>query len=214
MILGLGHQKQVGKNTVARYLMEKHNYKHIKFADPLYELCDIIAMFYENRISSGGMLCLVDSWFKKYDINFLWYREYIHAILKNRATLEIPIFVVSESTGERVKKYRRLLQFTGTDFFRSRFDLIWVNILVKILKKNLLGKYAISDVRFVNEAKTIQQYGGYYIRVRRPGYPIEEDNHVSETDLMQYTPDFILHNDGDKEQLGLKIEAMLGRLDI
>jgi len=38
-IIGFGHQMQVGKDTAAEFLVKKHDFKCMKFADTLKEVC-------------------------------------------------------------------------------------------------------------------------------------------------------------------------------
>lgn len=71
-----------------------------------------------------------------------------------------------------------------------------------------------SDVRYLNEAKTIKNAGGILIRINRPGFTYSSDatwqNHSSETELDSYTEwDYIIENNGTIEELNSKIRSLM-----
>jgi hypothetical protein len=65
---------------------------------------------------------------------------------------------------------RKMLQWFGTDACRNVIgDNIWVYSMLRNMDPN--KKYVITDVRFPNEIKMIQDAGGTLIRVRRGPEP-------------------------------------------
>jgi hypothetical protein len=54
MIIGIGHIAQVGKDTVANYMVEKYGFKKLSFADPLKQAC--AAIFHLNKEQLYGNL--------------------------------------------------------------------------------------------------------------------------------------------------------------
>jgi len=83
---------------------------------------------------------------------------------------------------------------------------IWVNAVLNQIKNDTNCVYLISDCRFKNEARKIQEMGGVVIRLNRSKEVDtggRDTSHVSETDLDDYTAnfDFIYQNDGAIDEL-------------
>ena len=130
-----------------------------------------------------------------------------------------PILSDGHRLGEYVKMYgweitkaqtevRRLLQETGTvarDMFGADF---WVSQVVREMGKNPDKKYVITDVRFQNEASMIKLNGGQIWRVERPEVSAI-NNHISESDMDNYTPDQLIINSGSIEELELLIKTRM-----
>jgi uncharacterized short protein YbdD (DUF466 family) len=94
---------------------------------------------------------------------------------------------------------------------------IWVNAVLNQIKNDPTARhvYLISDCRFKNEARKIQEMGGMVIRLNRTKVDAEliggrDTSHVSETDLDDYADfDFVYQNDGTIEELN---QAIIGFL--
>lgn len=84
------------------------------------------------------------------------------------------------------KSPRQLMQMLGTEFAR---DMIHPNIWVYLMEERITPHrhVVIDDVRFNNEAKMIDSYGGTVVEVIR-GKHLLEDGHISEAGL---APEFI-----------------------
>lgn len=105
---------------------------------------------------------------------------------------------------------RILLQRLGTDAARYVHPDIWVNALFSKFKKK--SKWIITDIRFDNEVRAIQERGGIVIRVNRDKSKdsTEHSNHLSETALDNYEGfDVILNNNDTLEDLIKEIRAIL-----
>lgn len=107
------------------------------------------------------------------------------------------------------ERVRHLLQEEGTELGRDVYGkdiwvdttFEWIQVIQDVWDCN---KFIIPDVRFVNEAKAIQDRGGYVIRIHAPNrnadapYPEYLRNHSSETDLDDFKEfDFVVDNDYD-----------------
>jgi len=121
-------------------------------------------------------------------------------VVKSDGTIErVQEIVDSIGWDEAKRKHteiRELLQKFGTEAGR---DVHGENVWVDALFNNFHGeKLVVTDVRFPNEAKAIQDRGGIIVRITREGYtPINA--HVSE---IAYTDqDYILVNEGTPEDL-------------
>ncbi len=53
-IIGLGHHARVGKDTLARYLVENHGYTRIAFADSLREVAPLLDLDLARRLRDHG----------------------------------------------------------------------------------------------------------------------------------------------------------------
>jgi hypothetical protein len=105
---------------------------------------------------------------------------------------------------------RILLQRLGTDAARYVHSDIWVNALFSKFKKK--SKWIITDIRFDNEVRAIQERGGIVIRVNRckSKDSTEHSNHLSETALDNYEGfDVILNNNDTLEDLIKEIRTIL-----
>lgn len=89
----------------------------------------------------------------------------------------------------------------GRDFIRSVGMLMrdyddnqFVNYVKEIVQANSQNLYIITDVRFDNEVKFIEEYNGKIILIKRDG--LEIDNHISEKGIVKY--DYVLYNNNIK----------------
>lgn len=102
--------------------------------------------------------------------------------------------------------YRHLAQTLGTEWGRSLRDDFWLR-LAGAYMADLMDqlapadhKFVISDVRFANEAAWVRARGGVIWRVYRPGLPCVR-THVSESEMDEINPDFVIRNVGTLEDL-------------
>jgi hypothetical protein len=97
---------------------------------------------------------------------------------------------------------RELLQKFGTAIRNEVCDDFWVKACLKDFED--YNNYLITDVRFKSEAKGIKDLEGIIVRVNREG--AGAGNHISEIDLDDYSFDYVINNDGDIEDLLLKVK--------
>lgn len=111
------------------------------------------------------------------------------------------------------KKYsvRDFLQYLGTECVR---DLLGKNIWVDALLNNYdasKDNWIITDCRFPNEFRGIENIGGHTIRVSRKGVNAV-NAHPSETALDGFNFDGYVDNFGDMEDLKTEVAYMLKHL--
>ena len=107
---------------------------------------------------------------------------------------------------------RNILQLLGTECLRNGYHRdVWIKSLGRKLLAEPNRNWVVTDVRFLNEAESIRQWGGGLVKIVRPGAPqIATTQHQSEIELDGYDGwHYTLNNDGTLEQLDGKIEAML-----
>ncbi len=106
---------------------------------------------------------------------------------------------------------RRLAQRYGTEGGRDiHGDNCWVNVLEdKMFSMQVSGKrrFCISDTRFENEFKMLKARRAIFVRVRGRGKEVA--SHASEAFWPDWQYDYIIQNDGDLEQLGESVEAIV-----
>lgn len=100
-----------------------------------------------------------------------------------------------------------LLQRVGLEE-RAKDDLVWVRKVFDLIVAEQQQVAIITDVRFKNEAKAIRDAGGVLIRLTRwtsEGVPFVDPSrpadHVSETDLDDYSFDEWVENTGSPDDL-------------
>ena len=154
VIIGIAGLIGSGKDTVANHLIERHNFKRIKFAD---KLKDGVAAIFE------------------------WPRHLLEGDTdESRKWRETPDAFWTKELGEEITP-RYVLQKFGTEV-RDGFHVhTWTILLKKTILENPDTKYVIPDVRFPHEDKIIKELGGLMWRVSRGDDPdwftdyVEED---------------------------------------
>jgi hypothetical protein len=198
-----------GKDTVADYLVENRQFYRDSFAGTLKDAVSVI--FGWDRTLLEGKTKESRAWREQVDE---WWA----------ARLKMPHLTP-----------RFVLQNIGTNVLRDNFhEEIWIASLENKLRKTTTNT-VISDVRFPNEIKSIQNSGGIVIRVKRGPEPewfedakrlnIEKPGnfewvmskqkidelgiHASETSWIGFPIDQIIENDGSIEDLHNKVQSIL-----
>jgi hypothetical protein len=204
MIIGLVGFIGSGKGTVGDILEQKGCVKD-SFAKPLKDACSVI---------------------------FGWPREMLEGDTEvSRKWREEPDVYWSEKFGKSFSP-RLALQLMGTEAGRNVFhEDIWV---ISLLNRSKGKDVVVTDVRFQNEIKYIQDNGGIVIRVKRGdepvwyqdalnvkagtrniSYSLSKNNlkqlgiHQSETDWIGSEFDYVIENDGTVTDLGNKVNELL-----
>lgn len=186
MLIGLGHHATVGKDTVAEILVREHGYRRIGFADKLKEFALAI-----NPDINPSLVSNVRA------------GEGLLRTLVGRYGWD-----EAKSRYPKVRTYLQVLGVAARDTFGEDF---WVDQVLGAARHE--PKLVISDVRFRSEAEAIKTLGGILVKVTRPGHGAVND-HVSEHDLDDWTWDYVLNNDGTKEDLGFFVTRMIEKLAV
>lgn len=186
----------VGKDTVADTLVTHAGFSKIAFADAL-------------RLEVAGAYQLGDQ---------------AH-ILSDRATKEMPMHALAlcrchhDPFVERMaalhsaeqpdfdwelwayapRSPRQIMQWWGTEYRRAESANYWSTKTAVHIAANSddEARWIITDCRFANEAHAVRTLGGEIWQVTRPGQPIVEGGHASQTDGSNLRPDATLVNGGD-----------------
>lgn len=147
MIFGLLGYIGSGKGTVASLLVNEYNFRQDSFAASLKDACALI---------------------------FDWPRHLLEGDTKeSREWREVVDVWWSEKLGIDGFSPRLALQLIGTDALREHFNQdIWFLTLANRIRKNPTQDVVISDVRFPNEIKFIQENNGILIKINRGPCPV------------------------------------------
>lgn len=130
-------------------------------------------------------------------------RELLYKLNPQVGSLELREFVdqYGWEVAKSQPKVRELLQNLGVAARELFNEDVWVEQAFKNVDPN--ENIVISDVRFINEAKYIQDLGGQVWRIKRLNTSAV-NNHISESQMDEYKVDQIFINHGtldDLEQL-------------
>ncbi len=76
---------------------------------------------------------------------------------------------------------REVLQYIGSDIFRAIYEPCWTQYVIHKIKHEQPDIALISDVRFINEVKAVQNAEGFVVKLLRS--KTSNDKHSSENDL-------------------------------
>ncbi len=185
MLIALAGFAQSVKDTVAKFLINKHNFKRLAFADALrealYKLNPYVAL-------SGRSLDGLDSPPFMYRL-----QEIVNKDGWDRAKTENP-------------EIRELLQRLGTEAGREIHGQdCWTNIVKQQIAAEPLQNFVVTDMRFPNELSLINSLGGHTVRVVRDGVKSVND-HISDAYLEGVT--FRIENNGTLEDLEKEVNGL------
>lgn len=203
MIIGVCGFIGSGKDTVADYLQNFHEFRRESFASTLKDA--VAAVFGWDRTMLEGRTKEAREWREQVDS---WWAE----------RLDMPTLTP-----------RWILQYWGTEVCRKAFhDDIWIASLENKIR-NSKDSVVISDCRFPNEIEAIRKAGGKIVWVQRGELPdwyftainanlgsnvaINELKmkkiHASETSWVGTKFDVILDNNGTIDDLYKQVESII-----
>jgi hypothetical protein len=205
MIIGICGFIGSGKDTVADYLVNFHEFRRESFASTLKDA--VSAVFGWDRTLLEGRTKEAREWREQVDP---WWAE----------RLDMPTLTP-----------RWVLQYWGTEVCRKSFhDDIWIASLENKLR-NSKDHVVISDCRFPNEIQSIRNAGGIIVWVKRGELPDWYQHamaanqlgsnlalnelkmrkiHASETAWVGTEFDHTIENDGTIVDLYTKIASIIG----
>jgi len=213
MIIGLGGKIESGKTTISKILSEKYNLPIHPFAFRLKELvtaCSGLDDSYKNKTGSYKRnvdFSVINDELKRFDYAVLDQNEIDHI----RAIEYHDIGLV----------YRLLMQYIGTNIFRSRYTNHWVERFYNDIVKNTTVGFICDDIRFPNEHHAIKtMFNRLYsdnfnvtIKLLNGGVSDQSGEHTSETsfDKIKFDVNFTNEKDGI-DKLKMKLDDLFSEL--
>lgn len=221
MIIGISGHKQSGKNTVALI------WQLLVFeASPRYR--EIVGTKYVNDIEYVTACIKGEEDWKPYSHYFRWkQKSFAYKLKQVVCTLtgctmgqlekeefkssNVPYTWTKSALG--IGTYRELLQKLGTEVFRRTVhESIWVDLLMNEYDNAIMNQkpedWLVTDVRFRDEADSINNRLGTLIRVNRDSGNTEV--HQSERDLDNYPWfQYELDNNGSLENLIIQVRDVM-----
>ncbi len=202
-LIGISGKIGSGKDTVAAMIQELYpQYEVKKFAGKLKDIASILTGIPVEKFE--------DQEFKKTDLGKEWSYAYPDQYYDDGESVMVCMSV------------RQLLQKLGTDALRDNLhENVWVNALmadyvekpVNVLEgegyrlEDTLPNWIITDTRFPNEAKVIEEKGGILLRVERSTCNL--GTHPSETALDDFPFEHVIFNNGSMDDLRNEVKKFL-----
>lgn len=195
-IIAISGKAGSGKDTVAEYLVEKHNFTKIAFADPIKRFAKDVFSFNVDELWGPSDYRNADvavNWEHCREQLFLEGKLWLHHLnpCKKMAEVDIQFAKLVNWFDDLHAKYpgmvspRVVLQTLGTEYGRVALgDHVWVDYLLDVAEAVLMPGHTytavsglsstpvptgvvISDLRFLNEIKAVSAHGGKIIQVER-----------------------------------------------
>lgn len=199
-LIGLAGFAQSGKDTVGNYLVEKHGFKRLAFADAVrdavYAMNPLVVV--EVDVFPRGFWEVV---FKQF--------------LRTKTTIKRVQTIVDEIGWDRAKteytEIRELLQKMGTEVGRTLFgENVWSDIIRKKIEEDIYQNFVVTDLRFPNELLMIEELGGNSVKIKRHGVS-SVNGHISDKELENV--EYVIHNNGTLGELYVNVDNFLKNSD-
>lgn len=235
LILGFLGAKGSGKDTAAQYLVQGlagcttgpvAPFVRIGFADALYlevaRAFGVSVEFLGNRDTKEVAL-------RELALEHCTDRDFVFMVAKLE---QVRLGALGDECNDAARLFlckprspRFILQRWGTEYRRRTrhgHDSYWLDQVVEKLRATPERHFVVTDVRFENEARFIEEVGGTLVRIRRPALEAREAleraasgtaAHPSETALLDRAVHVELVNEeGQPDTLRQGLVALLDRL--
>lgn len=195
-IIGIHGLINVGKDTIADYIVKKYKYEKAGFADPLKYVC--AELFLDNP----G--------------NFFHYKEEVMPFwgITRRAALQ---FVGKELVRDHLWELPGYLSGVKVNDKGDAEQSHWIRVMEKRILDSGINRLVINDLRFQNEADWVIENGGYLVVVKREVAAVDKvgglTNHSSESGIstLQYPErSYLCNNNGTIHQLYEQVDSIMG----
>lgn len=173
-VLSLNGLPRSGKDVNADYLVKKHGYQKMAFAD---ELKNIICRTFEIT------------------------REQLDEYKNNPYQYKIMVENIDTGNVVVITNFRKLLQLFGTEGMKPAFgESVWADIVYKKIEESEHDKFVISDFRFLCEYKQPEGINNLPVLIT-DDRELPTEGHASDVELYQNDFEFkyIINNPKTKE---------------
>lgn len=206
-IIAIGGKAGAGKDTIADYLVSRHGFVKIGFADPMKRFCREVFDFSDEQLFGASE--------HRDAPDTRYVQPFPHDMSSGRPFILTP---------------RYALQRLGTEWGRDCYPNVWVDYAIMTAQSLLCGECAyqqdtgleegldnwpapagvvIPDARFINEFEAVRRAaGGECWRVKRPG--TVAGDHASELEADSLDDEFF---DGIIDNGGRSLESLWSLID-
>lgn len=186
MLIGLSGAAGAGKDTVAKFLVEKYHFKRYAFADAVRDAA-----------------LALNPWIR-------WSDEFADGAHVHDRLADIIAVEGWDVPKRDIPEIRRILQVLGTEVGRQILgENCWVDIVARKYGDDGYPNAVITDLRFPNEDEWVVKNGGIKIKIVRPENPDAiQTAHASES--YTFAHDFELQNDNDLAGLEESVDVLVG----
>lgn len=164
-IIALSGKKQVGKDTFASVLINKHGFNRVALADPLKNLCARVFyldpdLFDNNEKKDSDIPRIILDF---HDI------DAIRNIVENEWGYPVSYEAregMESLHGEEMDTPRDVMRVVGMMLRDNVHPSIWIELAKKKIKE-IKGKIVITDCRFDNERDTFKSMGAVTVLIKR-----------------------------------------------
>ncbi|MEG8276390.1 deoxynucleotide monophosphate kinase family protein [Streptomyces sp. AHA2] len=180
--IGLIGPAQSGKDSIGKRLGQRYGYQRVAFADPLKRAALKVDPLIPLSYGVHGRLS-----------------KLVQGVGWDYAKITYP-------------EVRRVLQHIGQTV-REIDPGFWVRAALPAIEaaERLSLPVVVTDVRYENEARALQDMGFHMIRVTRPGAGVRGGGaqHASETELANYPTALTIANTGTLDDLNRIVDSLL-----
>ncbi len=198
LLIALTGPAGAGKDTVADYLVEHHNYTKLAFADALREEI--------GRAFDVAVNLLTHRETKEHPMSALALRRCMNPEFIQHVNADL----------NKPRSPRQIMQWWGTEYRRTQNSHYWVDtFMTRLIREHQQGRYrfVVTDVRRTIEADLLRELRASLWQITRPGHEPKEDAHSSETTGAEFAPDYQLFNGHSITHLRKQAHSTLKQCD-
>ena len=180
ILIALTGPAGAGKDTVADFLVEHHNYTKLAFADALREEI--------GRAFDVAVNLLTHRETKEHPMSALALRSCMNPEFIQHVNADL----------NKPRSPRQIMQWWGTDYRRHQHADYWVSQTARkidrLLSQGLASRIVVTDCRFADEAALVRALGGQLWQIKRDDVGVAPGAHESEVTGEAFAPEVVLNN--------------------
>jgi hypothetical protein len=234
-LIALSGRAGSGKDTVAGYIKENlfpYPVNILALADPIREGAKTMFSFTQEEITDRSLKEMEIQKAITFPNSLSPYLDWCMAGLismfgENESDWPYPKYRMINKIGQFMDKYfyiqksgfackkspRQIMQWLGTEFGRNMIsENVWIDLATKKIMDNREEISVVTDCRFSNEADAFKKMGGYIVGIFRPDGKDRTLYTGHSSEIIDFTADEDIFNDGDLDSLREKVDDMIERV--